>query len=143
MLRNPLPVLNRSILICPFPASSTLTQNTLLRTLEKLLEINFTITQVDVDKIHRNALAVLEKWKEEGEKEEGKAKMGQAMKGLAVSNQFYEGNTVKPLGHFAEDNDIVGVEIVDVEDAVRDALERYGKECQVVKGMFEVEACEV
>lgn len=86
---------------------------------------------------------MLEKWKEEGEKEEGKAKMGQAMKGLAVSNQFYEGNTVKPLGHFAEDNDIVGVEIVDVEDAVRDALERYGKECQVVKGMFEVEACEV
>jgi len=30
-----------------------------------------------------------------------------------------------------------------VEDAVRDALEHYGKECQVVHDMFNVEACEI
>jgi hypothetical protein len=35
------------------------------------------------------------------------------------------------------------VGIMSVEHAVREALERYGKACKAVEGMFRVEACEV
>ena len=145
ILRNPDLILNRPVLLDPITPSSTVTQNTLLRTLEKVLHTTFTISHVDVDKIYRNALVVLEKWKEGGELEEGKAQMGKAMKGLGVCNQFYEGDDE---GH-AEDlertvqNELVGVETMQLEDAVSDALERYGENCQVVQGMYNVEACEL
>ncbi|KAI4674430.1 uncharacterized protein J4E88_008164 [Alternaria novae-zelandiae] len=145
MLRSPDPILNRPVLLDPIVPSSNVTQHTLLRTLEKALDTTFTISHVDVDKIHRNALIVLKKWKEGGEQEEGKAQMGKAMKGLGVCNQFYEGDDE---GH-AEDlertvqNELVGVETMQLEDAVRDALERYGQDCQVVEGMYNVEACEL
>ncbi|KAL1794279.1 hypothetical protein ACET3X_007700 [Alternaria dauci] len=140
MLRNPLSIINRPILICPFPH---LTQNVLLRTLEKLLGTTFSVEHVDVQKIHRHALVVLEKWKEGGEQEEGKAQMGKAIKGLAICNQFDESeDKAKHLGQTFQ-NEIVGVKIMQVEDAVKDALERYGNECQVVQGMFTVEACEI
>ncbi|KAI4953196.1 hypothetical protein J4E86_006737 [Alternaria arbusti] len=145
MLRNLDPIRNRPVLLDPITPSSTVTQNTLLRTLEKALDTTFTVSHVDVSKIHRNALVVLEKWKECGEQGEGKAQMGKAMRGLGVCNQFYEGDDE---GH-AEDsertvqNELVGVEIMQLEDAVRDALERYGENCQVVQGMYNVEACEL
>ena len=145
MLRNPDPILNRPVLLDPISPCSTVTQNTLLRTLEKVLDTTFTISHVDVNKIHRNALVVLEKWKEGGEQEEGKAQMGKAIKGLGVCNQFYESDDE---GH-AEDlertvqNELVGVETMQLENAVRDALERYGQDCQVVQGMYNVEACEL
>ena len=140
MLRNPLPIVNRPILICPFPH---LTQNMLLHTLEKLLDAVFSVEHVDVEKIHRHALVVLEKWKEDGEQEEGKAQMGKAVKGLAISNQFYGGeDDVKHLGQ-AFQNEIVSVKTMQVEDVARDALEQYGKGCQVVQGMFNVEACDI
>ncbi|KAI4694620.1 hypothetical protein J4E81_006218 [Alternaria sp. BMP 2799] len=145
MLRSPDAILNRPVLLDPISPPSTVTQHTLLRTLEKALDTTFTISHVDVDKIHRNALVVLEKWKEGGEQEEEKAQMGKAMKGLGVCNQFYEGDDE---GH-AEDlertvqNELVGVETMQLEDAVRDALERYGQDCQVVQGMYNVEACEL
>jgi hypothetical protein len=143
MLRDPRSIVNQPVLICPFPPTSNLTQNTLLRTLENLLHTKFSIEHVDVDKIHRNALVVLEKWKEGGEQEEGKAQMGKAMKGLAVCNQFYEGDdSAKDPGQTLQ-NEVVGVMTMQVEDAVRDALERYGKDCQVVKSMFDIEACEI
>ena len=145
MLRNPDPILNRPILLDPISPSSTVTQNTLLRTLEKLLDTTFTVLHVDVDKIHRNALVVLDKWKEGGEQEEGKAQMGKAMKGLGVCNQFYEGDDDRRAEDLKRtvDNALVGVETMNFEDAVRDALERYGKDCQVVQGMYNVEACEL
>ncbi|CAN9215470.1 unnamed protein product [Alternaria alternata] len=123
--------------------SPHLTQNMLLRVLEKLLDTSFSVEHVDLEKIHRHALVVLEKWKEGGEQEEGKVQMGKAMKGLAISNQFYGGeDDVKHLGQ-AVQNEIVGVKTMQVEDAVREALEQYGKECQVVQGMFNVEACDI
>jgi len=145
MLRNPDPILNRPILLDPISPSSTVTQNTLLRTLEKLLDTTFTVSHVDVDKIHRNALIVLEKWKKGGEQEEGKAQMGKAMKGLGVCNQFYEGDDDGGAEDLKRtvDNELVGVETMHLEDAVRDALERYGIDCQVVQGMYNVEECEL
>ncbi|KAG9186157.1 hypothetical protein G6011_02713 [Alternaria panax] len=143
MICNPIPILNRPILICPFPPASNLTQNTLLHTLEKLLDTTFCVTHVAVENIHRNALVVLEKWVKGGEQEGGRAQMGKAMKGLAVSNQFYEGgDDAKHLGQTIQ-NELVGVETMQVEDAVKDALELHGKEYQVVQGMFNVEACDI
>jgi hypothetical protein len=145
MLRNPIPILNRPILLDPISPSSTVTQNMLLRTLEKLLNTTFTVSHVDLDKIHRNALVVLEDWKEGCKQDEGKAQMGNAVKGLAVCNQFYEGDDdsrAKDLVYNVQ-HEVVGVETLQLEDAVKDALQRYGKDCQVVQGMFTVEACEV
>ncbi|KAH6865062.1 isoflavone reductase family protein [Alternaria rosae] len=145
MLRNPQLVLNRPILLDPISPCSTVTQNTLLHTLEKLLDTTFTISHVDVNKVHRNALIVLEEWKAGGEQEEGKAQMGKAMKGLGLCNQFYEGDDedhAEDLNRNVQ-NELVGVKTMELEDAVRDALERFGKDCQVVQGMYNVEACEL
>ncbi|KAH3942369.1 hypothetical protein HBI56_194480 [Parastagonospora nodorum] len=128
MLRNPGPVTNRSIFICPF---SDLTQNKLLSNLEKVLGENFDAENVDVKKINEHARIALER---------GEA--AKAMKGLAVSNQFYEDDCGNDFRHLVE-NDLVGVEMMSVEDAVRDALERYGEDCKVVEALFKVDPCEI
>lgn len=130
MLRNPEAVLNRPIYICPFPQ---LTQNMLLHTLESVLEAKFTVEHIDIQKINKNAKIVLDRGGED---------LGKALKGYAVSKQFCEGDTGNDFGHLVE-NETVGVQEMGVEDAVREAVERYGRECEVVEGMFRVEACEV
>jgi hypothetical protein len=130
ILRNPEPILNRPIYICPFPK---LTQNILLSTVESVLDTKFAVEHVDVEKINKNAKIVLER---------GEADVGKAIKGLTVSNQFYEGDSGNDFSHLVE-NETVGVGNMSVEDAVREALDRYGRECKAVEGMFKVEACEV
>jgi len=130
MLRNPDAVANRAVYICPF-APGSLTQNILLSTLEKVLDTKFTIENVDVAKINENARIALER-------EEG----GKAMKGLAVSNQFFEEDSGNDFGHLI-DNEAVGVEMMSVEDAVRDVVETYGPEYGLVEGMFRAEPCEI
>lgn len=128
MLRNPEPFMNRSIFICPF---SDLTQNELLTNLEKVMGVKFEVENVDIRKINEHARIALER---------GEA--AKAMKGLAVSNQFYEDDCGNDFRHLVE-NDLVGMEMMSVEDAVRDALERYGKDCMVVEALFRVEVCEI
>lgn len=128
MLRNPEAVKNQAVYICPFDG---LTQNTILATVEKVLDTKFSVENVDVEKINKNARIALER---------GEA--GKAMKGLAVSNQFYEGDSGNDFRHLVR-NELVGVEIMSVEDAVRDAIKRYGENSAVVEGMFRVEACEI
>lgn len=141
MLRNPQPILNRPIYICPFiNAEVKLTQNNLLHALEFVLNTKFTVEYVDVARISRNAMIIMEREKE-GEVEAGRQR-GNAFKGLTVSNQFYEANNGNDFSHLVE-NETVGVEEMTVEDAVRDAIELYGRDCKVVEGMFKVEACEV
>lgn len=130
MLQNPAAVANRPIYICPF-LKGDLTQQSLLTTLERVLDSTFTIERVDVAKINENAKIALERG--EGAK---------AMKGLAVSNQFYEDDSGNDFSHLTE-NDLVGVELMSVEEAVRGAISRWGEDCQVVETMFRVEACEV
>jgi hypothetical protein len=130
MLRNPDAVLNRPIYITPFPK---LTQNMLLYTLESVLEAKFSVEHIDIQKINQNAKIVLERGGED---------MGKALKGYAVSNQFCEGDSGNDFGHLVE-NETVGVAEMSVEEAVREAVERYGRECEVVEGMFRVEACEI
>jgi hypothetical protein len=128
MLRHPEAVENRSIFICPF---QDLTQNMLLSTLEKVLGEQFEVENVDVKKINEHSKIALARG--EGKK---------AMKGFTVSNQFYEDDCGNDFRHLVE-NELVGVEMMDVEDAVRDALERYGRDCKPVEGMFKVEPCEI
>ncbi|EUC48333.1 hypothetical protein COCMIDRAFT_34206 [Bipolaris oryzae ATCC 44560] len=145
MLRNPEPVMNRAIHICPFVARpgepSCLTQHGLLRVLEEELGTKFEVEEVDVERIFRNAMMVLGRY-ERGEP--GGEGIAQAMKGLAVCNQFYEEEVggEKSFSDLVE-NEVMGVEMMDVRDAVRDAISRYGRDCAIVDGMFRVEACEV
>ncbi|KAF3037887.1 hypothetical protein E8E11_001225 [Didymella keratinophila] len=130
MLRNPDAVENRPIYICPF-AKGELTQRSLLATLEKVLDAKFEVEEVDLAKINKHARIALERG--EGAK---------AMKGLTVSNQFYEEDCGNDFSHVIE-NDVVGVGMITVEDAVRGAIARWGQDCPVVEGMFNVEACEI
>jgi hypothetical protein len=130
MLRNPDSILNRPIYICPF---NKLTQNMLLSTLESVLDTKFTVENVDVEKINKNANIILER---------GGPDASRALRGLAFSTQYYEKDSGNNFSHLVE-NETVGVEVMSVEHAVRETLERYGKDCKVVESMFRVEASEV
>jgi hypothetical protein len=101
-----------------------------LEALEKVLETKFDVQKVDVQKIDEHAKIALER-----------GEVAKAVKGLTISNQFYEGNNVD-FSHLAE-NELVGVHAVSVEDAVRQAVEIYGRDHPVVEGMFNVEPCEI
>jgi hypothetical protein len=128
MLRSPAAVANRPIHICPF---SKLTQNQILTTLESVLGTKFTVDKIDVEKINEHARIALD---------QGEA--GKAMKGLAVSNQFYEGDSGNDFSELVE-NETVGVEMMTVEAAINDVIVRYGEDSKVVEAMFKVEACEI
>lgn len=130
MLEAPTTVANRSIYVCPF-VKGELTQRVLLTTLEKVLDATFSVEEVDVAKINKNARTALER---------GEA--GRAMKGLAVSNQFFEDDSGNDFSQLVT-NDLVGVKMIGVEDAVRDAVAMWGQDSPVVEGMFRVEACEI
>jgi hypothetical protein len=130
MLRHPESTLNRPIYICPF---NKLTQNMLLNTLESVLDTKFTVENVDVEKINKNANIILER---------GGPDASRAFRGLAFSTQYYEKDSGNDFSHLVE-NETVGVENMSVEHAVRKALERYGRDCKAVEGMFRVEACEI
>lgn len=130
MLRNPSPITNRPIYICPFPQGK-LTQNIILSTLETVLGAKFEVEKVDVATINRNARIALER-----------GEVGKAMKGLTVSNQFYEEDSGNDFSELVE-NEVVGVEETTVEEEIRLAIARYGEDSRVVEGMFRVEACEV
>ncbi|KAF9736901.1 hypothetical protein PMIN04_000579 [Paraphaeosphaeria minitans] len=130
ILRNPSPALNRGIFICPF-APGSLNQNTLLAALETTLEAKFTVTHVDVRAINRAAKAALARGDEK-----------KAMRGFAMSNQFYVGDCGNNFEGMTE-NEMCGVEEVSVQEAVREAVGRYGVDGGVVESMFRVEAEEI
>ena len=128
MLRNPLPILNRPIYISTV---ANLTQSALLSAVESVLGTKFTVEHVDVEKINTNARIALDR-----------GELAKAMNGLTVSNQFYEGDSGNDLSTLAE-NETVGVPNVSVEDAVRQAIEKWGVEGPIVETLFLVEACEI
>ncbi|KAF2625773.1 NAD(P)-binding protein [Macroventuria anomochaeta] len=130
ILKRPNVVANRPIYICPF-AKGELTQRSLLTTLQDVLDAEFAIEEVDLVKINKNARIALER---------GEA--GKAMKGLVVSNQFYEEDSGNDFSHLIQ-NAVVGVDLMSVEEAVRDAIARWGQDCPIVESMFRVEACEI
>jgi nucleoside-diphosphate-sugar epimerase len=130
MLRNPEHTMDRPVYISPF-SEGQLTQNRLLDALESAVGAKFTREVVDVKKINQHAKIALER---------GEA--GKAMKGFAVSNQFYEEDSGNDFSHLVE-NDLVGVESIQVEDAVKAAIAIYGEDCPVVESFFRVEPCEI
>lgn len=130
MLRSPEDIKNRPIYTCPF-AKGELTQRSLLTTLQRILDAEFDVEEIDLAKINKNARIALER---------GEA--GKAMKGLTVSNQFYEEDSGNDLSYLIE-NDVVGVEIMTVEEAVRGAIARWGQNCPIVEAMFRVETCDI
>ena len=130
MLRNSEPILNRPIYISPFPKHQ-LTQRVLLNTLESVLNSKFEVEEIDIKKINENARIALDR-----------GEVGKAMKGLTISTQFYEEDSGNDFSDLVE-NETVGVGMMNVEDAVRHAIQTYGNDCKVVEGMFRVEACEV
>jgi hypothetical protein len=130
MLRNPEPITNRPIYISPF-SKGQLTQNRLLEALESVVGAKFTREVVNIKKINEHAKIALER---------GEA--GKAMKGFAVSNQFYEEDSGNDFSHLVE-NESVGVESMQVEDAVKAAIAIYGEDCPVVESFFRVEPCEI
>ena len=121
-------VKNRAVYIAPIPQIS---QKRILETVERVLGKKFEVENVDVQRINENAKIALER-----------GEVGKAVKGLALSNQFYEGDAGNDFSAEVT-NGAVGVEEMSVEEAVRDAIERYGRDCEVVEGMFRIEACEV
>ncbi|KAH7091517.1 hypothetical protein FB567DRAFT_518878 [Paraphoma chrysanthemicola] len=128
MLRNPEPISNRPIYICPIPH---LTQNIILATLEDVLQTKFDVEHVDVKKINENARIALDR-----------GEIVKAMKGLAVSNQFYAGDSGNDFSHLIE-NETVGVEMTTVEEAIMETLKKYGEDCQAVATLLNVEPCEI
>jgi len=125
MLLHPTRALNRSILISPI---RNLTQNILLTTLESILDTKFTTTNVDVALMNKNALIALEK-----------GEVVKAMKGLTISNQFFEDEDGGVNFFDKAENELVGVQDVGVEEAVRMAIELYGLETPVTEGMYKVD----
>jgi hypothetical protein len=121
-------VVNRPVYIAPIPG---LTQSAILEALENVLGEGFEMEYVDVKKINENARIALQR-----------GEVGKAMKGLTVSNQFYEADAGNDFSALVT-NGVVGVEERSLQDAVRDAIERYGTDCAVVESMWRVEACEV
>ena len=137
MLRNPDPVLNRPIYISPFVSSpvstpySPLTQNSLLKAVESVLGTPFQVENVDVATINKNAKIALER-----------GDVATAMKGLTVGSQFYEADSGNDFSALVE-NEVVGVHMCTIEDAVRDAISRYGQHTPVIEAMYKVEPCSI
>lgn len=130
MLEKNEAVANRGLFISPF-APGALTQNKLLATLEKVLDAKFEVTKVDIAEINRNAKISLEK-----------GEFRKAMRGFTFTNQFYEKDCGNNLEGMTE-NDLLGIEEMSVEEAVKQALEIYGTDCQAVESMFKVDASQV
>lgn len=130
MLRNPDTVVNRPTYICPF-AKGALTQMSLLTAVQSELGTQFALEQVNIEEINKNARIALER-----------GETGKAMKGLRISNQFFEGDNGNDFSHLIE-NDLVGIETMTVEEAVRDAIAKWGRDCEALEGLFKVEACEI
>ena len=111
MLKTPNPVLNRPIFIC---GVLNITQNNILAALEAEIGVDFHVEHVDVKRIKQDALESLERG-------EGR----RANRGLALNSQFNEEDGWADFSAKVE-NELVGVEAVDVRDAVREFLTVYG-----------------
>ena len=107
MLHKPLANLNRGILIS---GVQNLTQNNLLAALEAEMGEKFSVDHIDVRKIKSDAMEKLEKgeWKA-------------AARGLTISAQFNDEEGSANFWHLVE-NEGVGVQAVDVREAVREYL---------------------
>lgn len=122
MLRNPDPILNRGVFISGVKG---LSQNALLAALEEQVG-KFEVTHIDVKKL-----------KLEAEEAGKRGEIGKWMKGMTVNSNFNEEESHANFWHLVE-NELVGVEAVSVGEAVKETLERCGREVKVVEALFRV-----
>lgn len=104
MLRKPDEIKNRAIFICGVRG---LTQNTILAALEAETGNKFDREIVDVQEIRADALEAL-----------AVGELGKATRGLTINAQFNERDSAANFWHLVE-NEVVGIEAVDVREAVR------------------------
>ena len=107
MLRKPDPILNHPVFVCGVRG---LTQNAMLAALEAETGAKFEVDRVDIQKIRQDALDALER-----------GEPGKAMRGLTLNAQFNEKDSAANFWDMVE-NPLVGVEAVDVREAVREYL---------------------
>ncbi|KAL7268471.1 hypothetical protein RUND412_008902 [Rhizina undulata] len=112
MLRNPDTILNHGIFIS---GVRDLTQNAILAALEAVTGDKFEVERVDVKKIKEKALEAL-----------ANGEFKQATMGLTINSNFNEDDSVANFWHKVE-NELVGVEPVSVEEAVKAAMNSWGK----------------
>lgn len=111
MLQKPDIILNRPIFIC---GVRNITQNNILAALETELGVKFEVEHVNVKRIKEEATKALEK---------GETK--QALRGLSLNSQFNEEDGFADFWGKVE-NETVGVEAVDVKEAVMEYLKSIG-----------------
>lgn len=107
MLRNPDAILNRAIFIS---GVRDLTQNAILAALEAETGNEFEIEHIDLKPIKENALAAL-----------ANGDYAQATKGLTLNSNFNEQESKADFWGIVE-NELVGVQAVMVQEAVRTAM---------------------
>lgn len=107
MLLNPDLILNRGILDS---GVHNLTQNSILAALEAETGQNFAIKHVDEKRIKADALEALER-----------KDFRAATRGLTINSNFNEQDSAANFWRLVE-NELVGIEAVDIREAVRDYL---------------------
>ncbi|MCJ1404870.1 hypothetical protein MMC11_008096 [Xylographa trunciseda] len=112
MLLNPVPILNRGILIC---GVKDVTQNAILAALEAELAEKFQVEYVDVKKVREEAHAAL-----------AKGEYKQATRGLALNAQFNEEESAANFWARV-DNELMGIQPITVREAVRKAMMSWSK----------------
>ena len=133
MLRYPDPIVNHPVFLCGVKG---LTQNAILAALEAETASvgggkGFDVRYVDIQAMRKDAFEALERGGggggDGGENGDGenKKQLGMAMRGLTLNAQFNELDSGANFWDLVE-NDIVGVEAVDVRTAVREFLKSKG-----------------
>ncbi|KAK4694010.1 hypothetical protein P7C71_g3492, partial [Lecanoromycetidae sp. Uapishka_2] len=111
MLENPEKILNRPIFIS---GVRDVTQNNIMAALEAELGVKFEVEHVNVKKIKEEAMKAL-----------GRGEPKLALRGLTLNSQFNEEDGFADFWDKVE-NETVGVEAVDVREAVREYLQLFG-----------------
>ncbi|MCJ1394249.1 hypothetical protein MMC18_007127 [Xylographa bjoerkii] len=112
MLSNPLPIVNRGILICSVKG---VTQNAILAALEAEMGETFEVEYVDVKKIREEAHAAL-----------ARGEYKTATRGLTINAQYNEEESAANFWGKVE-NELVDVNPVTVREAVREAMANWDK----------------
>lgn len=118
MLRNPDTILNRPVFIS---GVRDLTQNAILAALEAEIGSKFEIDHIDLKQIKRDALAAL-----------ANGEYRQATRGLTLNSNFNEEESKANFWDIVE-NDVVGVQAVTVQDAVRTAMAAEGSKWPITE----------
>ena len=113
MLRNPDPIINRAVFTSGVKG---VTQNAILEALEAETGEKFTVEHVDVEEIKEEAEEALERY--------GLTKV---IRGMTINSNFNEEDSVVNFWGMAG-NDLPGVSPVSVGEAVKEAMEKWGKD---------------